>query len=212
MTRGGARIPGTRALLLILGVGLATRVAASPIGDAVALFKQKKYAEARALLEPLANGNPPDASACYYLGMTLEQAGKKAALDPARTWLKKAADLAPENEVYLAEYAGVCLLLADRDSSLTLAIEGRNAMTRAIAQNPSDLDAREGLMTFYARAPWPLGDADLAFAQAGEIAARDPKRGRAAYRTVGEIFLRGGRAERAQSAFKAAQNLAGNAP
>ena len=198
---------------LFLLFALAGALRADPALDrAVALYAARQYPEAQAALQGIVAARPRDAAACYYLGMTLEQAGKKAALDPARTWLKKAADLAPENEVYLAEYAGVCLLLADRDSSLTLAIEGRNAMTRAIAQNPSDLDAREGLMTFYARAPWPLGDADLAFAQAGEIAARDPKRGRAAYRTVGEIFLRGGRAERAQSAFKAAQNLAGNAP
>ena len=57
------------ALLLILGVGLATwRRVRRRSSDAVALFKQRKYAEARALLEPLADGTHPDASACYYLG------------------------------------------------------------------------------------------------------------------------------------------------
>ena len=144
--------------------------------------------------------------------MTLEETGGRRAWTPRGRGSGRPSSSLPENEVYLAEYAGVCLLLADRDSSLTLAIEGRNAMARAIAQNPADLDAREGLMTFYAQAPWPLGDANRAFAEAGEIAARDPKRGRAAYRTIGEIFLRGGRSERAQSAFKAAQNLAGTHP
>ena len=208
MRWGGARALGLCASLVCTFSGLPGATPASPIAEAAALFKQKHYAEAKALLEPLASAQPPDPSACYYLAMTLQEMGGPLALDNARTLLGKAVKRAPDNEAYLAEYAGVCLLMADRDTSFALAMEGRNAMSRAISENPADLEAREGLMTFYAQAPWPLGDADKAFTQAEEISRRDPKRGAAAFQTIAGIFKRDGRGERAQSAAKAAQNLA----
>ncbi len=198
--------------MLALGAAAMGAAHASPVSDAAALIKHKKFAEARALLEPIASAGHPDPEACYYLGVALEEVPEKSGLDSARTWLSMAVRLAPENETFLAEYAGVCLLLADRDSSFTLALEGRNAMTRAIERNPADLEAREGLMTFYAQAPWPLGDADKALVQAAEIARRDPVRGGAAYRKIAGIFRRDGRSEKAESALKAAQNLAPDAP
>ena len=80
-------------------------------------------------------------------------------------------------------------------------------MARAIAANPADLEAREGLMQFYAKAPWPLGDPDKALAMAGEIAKRDPKRGVEAYRSIEVLFGRNGRKEQAVAASQA-QRLA----
>ena len=181
---------------------------AGPLEDAVSLYKQKKYPEARLLLEPVAGAQPANPKAYYYLGMVLEELPDPAALDLARGWLDKAVKLEPENEVYLAEYAGVCLLLADRTHSFSMAVEGRRAMSEAIEENPDDLDAREGLMTFFAQAPWPLGNDDKALLQAGEIARRDARRGAAAYLKIAGIFDKDGRSDRAQSARKAAQNLA----
>ena len=186
----------------------AAGLAATPLSEAVALYKAKHLAEAKALLEPLAHAENADPAALYYLAMALEDLGGPRALDESRDLLAKATAAAPENEVYLAEYGGVCLLLADRDSSFTMAMTGRNAMVRAVSLNPADLDAREGLMEFYARAPWPLGDADKAFEQASEIAKRSPARGETAYRTIAGIFQKDGRAARAESARAAAQNLA----
>jgi tetratricopeptide (TPR) repeat protein len=43
--------------------------------------------------------------------------------------------------------------------------------------DPDNLDAREGLLQFYAQAPWPIGSSSKAAAQAAEIAKRDPVRG-----------------------------------
>jgi hypothetical protein len=116
--------------------------------------------------------------------------------------------LAPANAGYLAEYAGACLMMADRDNSLSLALEGSADMARAIDANPGDLEAREGLMQFYAKAPWPLGDPSRALAMAGEIARRDPKRGLAAYRSIAALFERRGLHEDAFAAAHAAQSLA----
>ena len=178
------------------------------IGDATELFARRKYAEARAILEPLAAAEPSNAAAAYLLGMAFLRQGGPTGLDSARLWLGKATTLVPEKEPYLADYAGVCLLMADRDSSFSLAMEGREAMTRAVAAKPDDLDACDGLMKFYAKAPWPLGNAGRALGLAAQISRYDPKRGAAAYRSIQATFERTGRAEQAKLASDAAQSLA----
>ena len=201
-------------LPLLMGLlgGVVPAAAASPAGDAISLYKQKRYAEARAALEPLAAAEPSNAEAAYFLGMAILRAGGPTSLDSARYWLAKAAKLSPQNEDYLSQYAGACLLIADRDNSFSLALEGRDAMARAIAEDPGDLEACEGLMRFYAKAPWPLGDPSKALSLAAEIARIDPKRGEAAYRSIAEIFERGGRKEQARHASQAAQSLAPSRP
>jgi tetratricopeptide (TPR) repeat protein len=176
--------------------------------DGRALYRQKKYAEARAVLEPLVAAEPSNAAAAYFLGMTLFRAGGPGALDASRTLLGKAVKIEPANATYLADYAGICLLLADRDNSLGLALEGSRDMARAIEENPGDLEAREGLMQYYAKAPWPIGDSAKALSMAGEIAKRDPKRGLAAYSSIAAIFDKRGLKEAAQAARNAAQSLA----
>jgi tetratricopeptide (TPR) repeat protein len=209
MTGAGARASRIRALAAAGLLALLCRPAgAATLGDAVALYNKGRLADARAILEPLVAAQPANAPALYYLGMVLQRAGGPASLDASRQMLGRAVQLKPQNATYLAEYAGVCLQLADRDSSLAMALEGRDAMTRAIAANPQDLEAREALMEFYAKAPWPIGDADKAMEQAAEIARRDPKRGAAAYRDAGGIFEKGGRADLAQAAEREAQRLA----
>jgi tetratricopeptide (TPR) repeat protein len=198
------------AVPLLVGIfaGLSTAVAAASVTDAVALYRQKRFPEARAILEPLVAAQPSDPAATYYLGMACLRAGGPASLDEARHWLGRAVKLAPDDARYLADYAGVCLLTADRDNSLSYALEGKDAMVRAIAVNPRDLSAREGLMEFYAKAPWPLGDPGKALSLAAGIAALDPGRGAAAYRKAASIFEAHGLAEQARTASQAAQNLA----
>jgi len=195
--------------VVMVVLGAAAPAAAPPsVGDAISLYRQKRFAEARALLEPLAAAQPANAEASFYLGMAILSEGGPSSLDSARSWLGKAVRLSPDNEGYLSQYAGLCLLAADRDSSFSLALEGREAMTRAIAQDPGDLEAREGLMRFYAKAPWPLGDPAKAMAQAADIGRADPRRGAAAYRSLAETFLKAGRGEQARLAAQCAQSLA----
>jgi tetratricopeptide (TPR) repeat protein len=207
MGAGISREPRLR-LWILASLAAAGTAAAAPLDDGIAQYKQRRYLQAEAVLERVVAADPASAAAHYYLGMSILRAGGPAALDGARGWLGKAAKLNPGNPTYLAEYAGVCLLLADRDSSFTLALEGRDAMTRAIAGNPADLEAREGLMRFYAKAPWPLGDGDKALDQAAEIARQDPRRGLAAYRTLAILLEKEGRHTAALSAQQAAQSLA----
>jgi cytochrome c-type biogenesis protein CcmH/NrfG len=47
-------------------------------------------------------------------------------------------------------------------------------MEASLKIDPDNLDARQGLMQFYQRAPWPLGSSAKADAQLEEIRRRDP--------------------------------------
>ncbi len=192
--------------------GAAPAPGPSPLDSGIALFKQRKFAASRAVIEPLAAADPSNAAAAYYLGMDLLRLGGPSGLDGARLWLGRAVKLAPGNAGYLADYAGVCLLMADRDTSFSLALEGRDAMTRAIAADPSNIDACEGLMRFYAKAPWPLGSPVRALSLAAQIAKLNAKRGIAAYLAIAATFEKAGLKEDALSANKAAQSLAQEHP
>jgi Flp pilus assembly protein TadD len=182
------------------------------VADGIALYRQKRYVEARAVLEPLAASEPSDAAVAYWLGMTFLRQGGPSAPDSSRVWLGRAVKLAPENMGYLADYAGVCLQMADRDNSFSLALEGRDAMTRVVAADPSNIEACEGLMRFFAKAPWPLGDSEKALSLAAHIASLNPRRGAAAYAALAAAFDKAGRKEDAISATQAAQSLARDPP
>ena len=207
MTVSRARAPGL-CFGLLAGIIACTVARSAPLDEGRALFRQKRYAEARAVLEPAVAADPANAAASYFLGMAILRAGGPGALDASKVLLGKSAKLEPANAGYLADYAGVCLLLADRNDSLGLALEGSRDMARAIEMNPDDMEARDGLMQFYAKAPWPLGNSVKALSLAAEIAKRDPKRGLAAYQAIAALFERRGLHEAALAAGRAAQSLA----
>jgi tetratricopeptide (TPR) repeat protein len=190
-------------LLLVAGV-----LRADPALDAaVGLYQAKQYPAAQAALEKITATSAPNAAACYYLGMTLRHRGDDQALDDAVVWLEKAVALAPANAAYLGDYGGTCLQLADRHHSFTLATRGRNAMEKAIALDPADLEARSGLMQFYARAPWPLGSKARALNQADAIAQRDAARGVRAYLSLGRSYTKSGERADARVAYAAVLTL-----
>jgi cytochrome c-type biogenesis protein CcmH/NrfG len=157
--------------------------------------------------EPPVAADPANAAACYHLGMAIRHRGDGRSLDDAVVWLGKAVALAPDDETYLADYGGTCLELADKNRSFDFAIRGRDAMEKAIRLNPGDLDAREGLMRFYAQAPWPLGSDSLARIQAGEIGRRNPVRGLRAWIRLGRIHERAGDTGEAREAYTAALKI-----
>jgi tetratricopeptide (TPR) repeat protein len=148
--------------------------AETSLDQAVALFNAKDYPAACSALEKITAAEPANAAACYYLGQTLLLRGDSTALDEAVPWLEKAAALEPKNAGYLADYGGASLQLADKNTSFSAATKGRDAMEQSLKLDPDNLDARTGLMQFYERAPWPLGDSAKAAAQLEEIRRRDP--------------------------------------
>ena len=170
--------------LLALTLLLSGSAVAGPLEDAIALYQAKRYPEARSALEKITAAEPKNAAACYYYGMTLRLRGDQTALDDAVPWLAKAAELEPNNATYLADFGGSSMQIAGKTRSISAANRGKDAMVRSLEINPDNLDAREGLLQFYAQAPWPMGSSSKAAAQADEIAKRDPQRGLLAQITV----------------------------
>jgi cytochrome c-type biogenesis protein CcmH/NrfG len=193
---------------LFLLLALAGALRADPgLDAAVQLYAARQYPEAQAALEALVAAHPSDAAACYYLGMTLRHRGDDRARDAAVTWLEKAVTLDPANATYLGDYGGTCLELADQHHSFTFATRGRSAMEKAIALDPDNLDARQGLMQFYARAPWPLGSAARARTEADEILRRAPARGLRTFLVLGRALEKAGNRAEARDAFAVAARL-----
>ena len=181
--------------------------AQTPIEAAVGLYSAKQYAEAVAAFEKIVAADPRSAAGCYYLGMSIQRRHDAHSLDDSVPWLEKAVALDPKNATYVGDYGGTCFLLADRDHSYRYAIRGRDSMIKAIALDPGDLPARDGLMQFYARAPWPLGSPDRALAQAEEIGRRNPARGVRAFLKLVQIFEKKDDRPAARDACKAALKL-----
>jgi tetratricopeptide (TPR) repeat protein len=175
--------------------------------EGVALYRAKRFSEAKAVLEPAAAADPANAAVCYYLGMSILKAGGEGARDRAEPWLERAAKAEPGNARYLSDFAGTCLELADEHHSLSFATRGRDGMEEAIGLDPTDLAARDGLMQFYAKAPWPLEDLEKAWAQAAEIARRNGARGAKAYLELGRILSRKSNRLQARKAYEAALQL-----
>ncbi|HWA08942.1 MAG TPA: tetratricopeptide repeat protein [Opitutaceae bacterium] len=165
-----------RRLAILLCLCVPPARAATPLDDAIGLYQSRQYPLARAAFEKIAAAEPANAVACFYLGQTLLRRGDRSALDDAVVWLEKAAQLQPGNSTYLAAFGGASLQLAQKNTSFTAATKGRDAMEQAIRLDPANLDAREGLMQFYERAPWPLGSTAKADAELEEIRRRDPDR------------------------------------
>lgn len=140
------------------------------------LFASKRYPEARALLERLVAIDPKNAAAHHLLGLTHRRRNDPAALEEALRSLSRAVELEPQNPIYLADFGGTSLQLAGRTNSIGAATKGRDAMEKAVALKPDHLDAREGLVQFYQRAPWPIGSSAKAAAHLEEIRKRDSDR------------------------------------
>ena len=151
--------------------------AAATLDDAVTLYKAGRYPEAERALRALEAKKPGQAPVAFYLGLSLKDAGD---IDQGLAWLQTAVQRDPSNAHYLYDYGGTSLEAADLHSSFSLATRGRDALKRAIELNPADLDSRDALIQFYAKAPWPLGDKGQADTLAREMGRIDPVRGLAA--------------------------------
>jgi len=151
-------------------------LASEDFATAKKLFEARRHPEARALLERIVATEPNNAAASHLLGLTLKLRNDPAALDEALRPLARAVELEPNNPTYLADFGGTSLQLAGRTNSIGAATKGRDAMEKAVALKPDHLDAREGLVQFYQRAPWPIGSSAKAAAHLEEIRKRDSDR------------------------------------
>lgn len=165
-----------RSLLLLLLATIAVR-ANTDFELAMELLKAKRYPEARPLLERTVAAEPKNAAAWYQLGMVWRARHDTEAFEQAVKCLKASVELEPSNARYLADYGGTSMELANRTRSISAATDGRAAMEKAITLNPNDVDAREGLFQYYARAPFFVGgSSSKAAEQLDAIRRLDPNR------------------------------------
>lgn len=162
-----------------IAAGAAEAMGSAAFLAAEALFKARRYPEARAEFEKIVATEPRNAAACHYLGLAWKLRNDTEAMEQAVVWLAKAVELEPKNATYLADFGGTSLQLASRTRSYSAATKGRDAMERSLTMDPGNLDAREGLFQFYTRAPWPLGSSAKAAAHLAEIRKGDADRGTA---------------------------------
>lgn len=153
-----------------------------------------------ALPGALCASDASDAAACHTRGMAAWHSSGQRGLEAAAPLLERAVRLDRGNVDYLADYGHACLLLAQRHRSLFYAVRGRDALERAVAIDPGQIDCHIGLMEFFAIAPWPLGSVKKAFAHAAAIAAVDRVRGVAAYLELQRICERDRRHSAAREA------------
>lgn len=171
-----------RPLLLLSVLSLAVTLAASSQFDAAReLYSQRKDAEAREAFAAVAQAEPRNAEALYYLAR-LAQRTKD--YDAAVKYLDDAIALDGTNARYYLELGGVYgskAQAAGLFGKASLAGKARTALEKAVELDPKSLDARNGLVQFYSQAPAFMGGGmDKAHAQADEMIKLDPVRGKIA--------------------------------
>jgi len=152
--------------------------------DGIAAFEARRFADARALLEPCAATDP---RAALYSGRAFLA---EEDIDRAVASLEKAAILDPksaEAQVWLGRAYGQKALRASVLAQASMAGKVRRAFERAVELDPDNLDARIALVEYYTRAPGIMGgSAAKAREQAAQIRRRDPLRGHQAYGRIAE--------------------------
>lgn len=174
---GGARI-GYLVLALVVCLVPSLAPAAplhAPGALAMADFQSGRFQKASMTLERVLRQDPGNASfqlllaRCYY---------ELSDWDRAAPHAESAEKLEPQNarvHLWLGRIYG---RQAEQRRSLTLAVRTRKEFERAVALDPSSIEARRDLMEFYLNAPWVLGGGkSKAKKQAQAIAAINPAAG-----------------------------------
>lgn len=167
-----------RRFLLIPSLSLGFAVGAradAPHDAAIAQYKSKDYPAARAAFEKLLAADSKDAVAQYYLG---NLASKRGDTDEAIAHFESATTLDPKNSNYFMELGGAygdAATKAGLLSKLSWAKKCQAALEHAVELDPDNVNARNGLITYYRSAPsFAGGSLDKAFVQAEEIKRRNP--------------------------------------
>lgn len=165
-------------LLLFLACLIPLSAACAAFDEALALYQEKRYPDARLAFGKLAAAEPQDARHRFFLGRIAMRRGDT---DDAIHQFEKAVELDPISSVYHLELGGAYGSAAGKASMMSkigFARKCRIALERAVELDPENLDARSGLLTFYRQAPGIVGGGMAkAYVQAEEIRKRDFFRG-----------------------------------
>jgi tetratricopeptide (TPR) repeat protein len=165
-------------LALLAALLLAAPAVHASFDDALALYREKRYPEARTAFSRLAAAEPQDGRHRFYLGAI---AMRRNDTDDAIHQFEQAVALDPKNAGYHLELGGAYGAAAGKASLMSKmgwARKCRASLERAVELDPDNLDARNGLITFYRQAPGIVGGGiGKAYTQAEEIRKRDFFRG-----------------------------------
>lgn len=183
MHRAGRAAAGV--ILLLLALSPSQSHPQSSVSDGRALFDQRQFAAARAKFEAAARANDRDPWAHYWWGRALFSEDKPGA---AAERLERAIALdAQQAEFHLwaGHSYGVDAQRANVLRQPMLARRVKAAYERAVALDPSLVDARMGLLQFYLQAPGFMGGSPAkAREQAQALLGINPVQGRIAFATI----------------------------
>jgi tetratricopeptide (TPR) repeat protein len=153
--------------------------------ECVRLFDARSYDEAQSCFHAYLADHREDGAAMAYLGRTFLARRRPGA---AIEWLKRAVLRAParsELHDWLAQAYGIAAERAPVVRQFSLAVKAGKEFERAVALDPSNLDAVEDLIEFQIEAPVFLGGSVAkAQAHAIDLERRDRLRGRLALAQV----------------------------
>jgi cytochrome c-type biogenesis protein CcmH/NrfG len=172
--------------ILLLTAVLPLAAADQALRDqAEALFREREWAQAQAVLERAAAAAPNDAETQGLLGKVYLTRGDA---EKAVAALERAAALAPQSSNYqrmLGDAYGISAQKAGMFGKMTFARKCKAAYDKAVELDPRNLEARWSLMEYCRQAPAFVGGGmDAAYAQAEEIRKIDANRGRIALATL----------------------------
>jgi tetratricopeptide (TPR) repeat protein len=172
-------------IFVVISVHLAPLVGAAEATEldaARSLYDLGKFTEARDVLEKLAASDPASAEVNFHLG---EIALRQNDLQKAVALLEKTVAAAPTVSRYhhrLGDAYGRMAQQASIFSALGWAKKCLRAFQRAVELDPTNVDARYSLFTFYRGAPAIIGGGeDKAADEAATLKRLDPDRGRIAF-------------------------------
>ena len=184
-------------LLLCLG----TLAFGQSLDTGIKLYKSKQYAQATSTLKAIKSSDPAYAKARYYLGRVAfdqEEYGEAREFFKAAT---KADDSQADYFTWLGNAIGTIAQDAGKLRQASLAPKIKNAYKKAVALDPSSLDAQWGLIEFYTQAPGFMGGSwEKAEEAARAIMKIDKAEGHDALATV---FLRKEEPELAAKEYEA---------
>jgi tetratricopeptide (TPR) repeat protein len=199
---GGKHMSSKALIVLLFSLALVLRgvevksPTVSPAERGVALFKQRRFAEAKAALWQAVGVNPKDAQAQAYLGMAINNFDGDP--DQAMLHLEEAARLEPNRANFQTWLGATYAAKAMKVSFIHLlgwATKSREAFERGVALAPKDVEAHSALLQYYLQAPSIAGGGkDKAKREMATLAGLDPYLG---------LILEGGVAERDKDLGKA---------
>jgi tetratricopeptide (TPR) repeat protein len=165
-------------LLLFATTTFLFRAEAQVDSTGIKLIEQRKYAEAKSFFEAALKANSKDADAHYQLARVLLRQGNS---DDAEDEIDEALELNDLNARYhflRGQILGEKAQNANIFKQGILAPKVKNAFLRAVALDPSLIDARVGLYNYYIMAPGIMGGSDdEALKQANEVMKLNSTRG-----------------------------------